>query len=282
MELDPLPAQIGIVPGDVVMLMADVTRLAWRMRRSGAPPVPERLIDAFREAVSAQGTLLIPTYTYDLPDGAAFDRRSDRTISGALGAAALTMPGFGRTPHPLHSFAVFGNAHDELMHADEPHSFGPRSPFAFLHRHGGRLVTLDLPVNNALTYAHFVEVQEHVPYRRARHMNFAYTDLDGSTRERTFAIMAKRWGHHMDLTPMETALETAGALRRGMSQGIRWIVIDLRMAYPVIARNIQAGGPGSVHQFRWRWWLRDMVKDLLRRFGTLTAQARMVHAARTP
>ncbi|MBX2972468.1 MAG: AAC(3) family N-acetyltransferase [Flavobacteriales bacterium] len=271
---------MGIARGATVMLMADMTRMAWRARRAGASFQPHALLDAFRAAVGDDGTLLVPTYTFDLPDGGAFDRRSTGTISGALGSQALAHPAFGRTPHPLHSFAVAGAGSDALMNADEPHSFGPGSPFTYLYEHGGLLATLDLPVNNALTFAHFVEVRERVPYRVDRRMTFDYTDLDGSTRPRSFAIMSKKPGHHMDFTPMEAALERTGALRRGVVDDVRWILIDLRAAYPVIAADLHAGGPCSVHQFRWNWWLRDVVKGMLRTFGVRTAKERIAHAAR--
>lgn len=261
------------------MLMADLMRIGWRARRYSGTFDVNALLDAFRAAVEA-GTLLVPTYTFDLPDGASFDRRSTATISGALGSAALAHPAFGRTPHPLHSFAVAGAGAAELMASTEPGSFGPGSPFAFLYRHRGLLVTLDLPVNNALTFAHFVEEQERVPYRIPRRMSFRYTDLDGRTDLRTFTIQAKKPGHHMDFTPMETALEQAGALRRGVVDGTKWIVVDLWKAYPVIAADLRAGGPSSVHRFRWSWWLRDVLKAGLRTFGVRTGRERLGHAAR--
>ncbi|MFT3886338.1 MAG: AAC(3) family N-acetyltransferase [Flavobacteriales bacterium] len=273
---------MDIPRGATVMLMADLMRLAWRTRRAGSVFEPRQLLEAFRTAVGEEGTLLVPTYTFDLPDGAHFDRRNTPPISGALGVAALAHPAFGRTPHPLHSFAVTGAGSHELMASQEPGSFGPGSPFAFLYRQHGLLVTLDLPVNNALTFAHFVEEREQVPYRVRRTLSFRYTDLDGRTDRRTFIIQAKKPGHHMDFTPMERILEQGGALRRGVVDGTRWIVIDLAKAYPLIAADLQTGGPDSVHRFRWSWWLRDIVKAGLRTFGIRTGKERLAHAARTP
>ncbi|MBS1582337.1 MAG: AAC(3) family N-acetyltransferase [Bacteroidetes bacterium] len=276
------PAAMGVQQGATVMLMADLMRLGWRARRAGGPFDAAGLLDAFRTAIGDAGTLLVPTYTFDLPDGASFDRRSTPPISGALGSAALAHPAFGRTPHPLHSFAVAGAGRAELMASREPGSFGPGSPFAFLHRQHGLLVTLDLPVNNALTFAHFVEEREGVRYRVRRTLSFRYTDLDGRTEQRTFTIEAKKPGHHMDFTPMETVLERGGALRRGIVDGTKWIVIDLAKAYPLIAADLRAGGPSSVHRFRWSWWLRDVLKAGLRTLGVRTAKERLAHAARTP
>lgn len=257
------PASIGITRGDTVMLMADLTRMAWRAKREGARLEPRVLLEGFIDAVGSDGSVLVPTYNFDLPEGAYWDIRNAPCMSGALGNAALAHTAFIRTPHPLHSFAVSGAAATELSISPETSSFGPASPFGYLYEHAGVLVTLDLPVNNALTFGHFVEERERVAYRYYQAMRFNYTDRAGVSSVREFRIFAKRLGHHMDFTPMETALERAGALRRGMVDGTRWIRIDLAAAYPVIAENLRSGGADGVHQFRWFWWVRDHVKHLL-------------------
>lgn len=256
------PASIGIARGDTVMLMADLTRIAWRVKQGGGRFDASALLDAFLGAVGPEGSVLVPTYNFDLPDGASFDVRNTPTMTGALGNAALSHPAFKRTPHPLHSFAVTGAASVELARSSERSSFGPGSPFGHLFDHHGILVTLDLPVNNALTYGHFVEEREQVAYRFHQTMRFHYTDASGSSSLREFTIFTKRHGHHMDFTPMETALESAGALQRGHVDGTRWIRIDLHAAYSVIAENLRVGGAEGVHQFRWYWWLRDHLKAL--------------------
>jgi len=245
------------------MFMADVTRIAWRSIRSKERFHPHALIDAFRLHLGPTGTLLIPTYTFDLVDGASFDRRGSHTISGSLGKAALEHPAFGRTGHPLHSFAVAGQGREHLMTVQERGSFGPGSPFSYAHEHGGLLVTLDLEVNRALTFSHFVEERERVPYRFKRTMSFQYTDLDGSTMQRSFDIQAKKAGHRMNFSSMEGLLERSGALRRGAVEGIQWRVIDLVAAYPVIAEDLRKDSAGSVHLFRCSWWLKDVARAAL-------------------
>jgi len=276
------PTSAGIVRGDTVMLMADLTRIAWRAKREGGQFDAAALIDAFRDAVGEEGSVLVPTYNFDLPDGAYFDVRRTASTSGALGNAALAHPAFARTPHPLHSFAVTGPAAAELVTPSERGSFGPGSPFAYLYRHRGVLVTLDLPVNNALTFGHFVEEQERVAYRYDQTMRFHYTDATGGTSPREFTIFTKKPGHHMDFTPMETALERAGALRRGTVDGTRWIRIDLAAAYPVIATNLHAGGADGVHQFRWYWWIRDNLRYLMLKLRGVVPPTAPDHAAGKP
>jgi aminoglycoside 3-N-acetyltransferase len=263
MNFDEWPARIGIRPGATVMLMADVKRMAWRCAREGQRFDPMDLLDAFLKAVGPSGTLLVPTFTFHLENGDAFDMRTTGTISGTVGNAALVHPSFQRTPHPLHSFAVAGKDAERLVHSSERDSFGPESPFAYLYSQKGVLVNLDLSVNHGITFAHYVEQQLAVPYRKLKWFRFSYTDRNGSTRNERYALHTKKPGHHMNFSPLDREFEQAGVLLRGVVEGSDWIRIDLHGAYPVIAANLKKGGPDCVHRFRWSWWLRDHVKSVV-------------------
>ncbi len=278
-DLRSWPASLGVSPGGTVLLMADVTRLALLFRRAGRPFTPGDLLDAFADAVGPEGNLLVPTYSFDLEDGAAFDLRRTGSISGALALAALAHPRFVRTPHPLHSFAVCGAQAAALAASTETGSFGPRSPFAFLQQQRARLIAIDLRLDDSLTYVHFVEEQERVPYRRPRSMTFRYTAADGTTAPRTFTILAKRPGHHMHFAGLEALLQADGASRSVPLDGVRALVVDLAQAHGVIARDIRENAARSIHAFRWSWWARDVLKGLLRTFGIRRGHARTTHAA---
>lgn len=272
---------MGVKPGDTVQLMADLTRMAWNVRRAGQKFNAGALLDAFTDAVAPDGDVLVPTYNFDLLDGDPFDVKRTRSISGALAQAALEHSNFQRTPHALHSFAVAGMHAGELVSSTEQGSFGPGSPFAFLHRNKGTLIAIDLPLNDTLTFTHFVEERIGVPYRAHTPIRVRYTDAAGTTTDRTFTAYAKFFGHHMDFSPLEPQLEHAGALVRGEADGSHFIRVDLARAYDVIAHDITANNAQSIHTFRWNWWLREHVKSALRTFGIRTRQERTAHAART-
>jgi len=267
LDIASWPARLGVQAGDTVQLMADLTRMAWHARRAGQRIDPAALLDAFLQAVGPQGTVVVPTFTFQLADGAAFDVRNTPSISGALAHAALAHPAFWRTGHPLHSFAVAGAGAEELVQSKEPSSFGPASPFAFLQQRSATLIAIDLPLDDALTFVHYVEEREGVPYRRLRRMRFRYTDVTGNTSERSFTLYAKRPGHHMAFGGIRPALERAGALISGEIDGSLYLCVPLAAAYPVIAADIHQNAARGIHRFTWRWWLRDLVKPLLRRLG---------------
>lgn len=256
--------------------------MAWNARRGGGTFTADQLIDAFTSAVGPTGDVLVPTFNFDLRPGDAFDIRRTRSMSGALANASLDRADFKRTTHALHSFAVSGAHADQLVLAEELGSFGPSSPFAFLHRQRGVLVAIDLPLNEALTFAHFVEERNGVPYRRHIELTIRCTGADGSVSDRAFTVYAKRLGHNMDFSALEPLLEKADALVRGELDGSHFIRVDLAKAFDVIADDIRQNNARSIHQFRWSWWLRDVMKTGLRTLGIHTRTERLAHAARTP
>ncbi|MCB0792108.1 MAG: AAC(3) family N-acetyltransferase [Flavobacteriales bacterium] len=275
------PSLVQVGPGDTVQLMADLTRSAWRARRSGADFSGDELINAFLSAIGPEGTLLIPTFDHDLRSGDRFDIRRTRSLSGALASIALSREDVRRTPNPLHSFAVFGRAAAQLAGTDHPSSFGEDSPFGFLRQEHGVLVALDLPLNDAFTYVHHVEELEQVPHRRWQDLRIKYTDGSGKTRWKRYRSFAKRPGGHTDLTGLEPMLESAGALTRGAIAAMPFIRVDLAAAHEVVRQEIRDNGSRAFHSFTWKRWFRDHAKRILNRMRHKTRHQRIAHAART-
>ncbi len=262
--LQEWPHRMGVVPGGTVMLMADVTRMAWILRRQGIPFTPVLLLDHFLSAVGTAGTLLVPTFNHDLVSGDPFDVRLSPTITGALGQAALEHPAFRRTGNALHSFAVAGAGAEELLAANEISSFGPHSPFAFMRSHSATIVSIDLHITYALTYIHHVEEVEAVPYRKWRQLSIRYTDREGCTSDRTFRLYAKRPGHMNSTARLESLLKMAGAMRRGQLDGMAHTTVDVAALHRILEHDIRTNKARSIHDFSWDRWLRDRLRPILR------------------
>jgi aminoglycoside N3'-acetyltransferase len=54
------PGLLGVRQGEVLMVVADLTRLSWALRRSGSTEGAKELLDAFVSAVGPSGTVLVP------------------------------------------------------------------------------------------------------------------------------------------------------------------------------------------------------------------------------
>lgn len=275
------PAAVGVRPGNSIQLMADVTRLAWAYRKSGGRFDAGRFLSAFVEAVGPDGNVLVPTYNFDLRSGDHFDVRRTRSISGAMANAALDHPAFVRTQHPLHSFAIAGADAARLATIDHRGSFDESSPFAFLKEHNATLVAIDLPLNDAFTFVHFVEQQEQVHYRRHQRCTIRYTGRDGQAADRQYELFAKKSGYVNSFERAQGPLIQAGAFSEQVIAGSRVLRIDLSKGYDVIKADIHQNNARSIHHFDAKVWLADVLKGVLHTFGLRTAKERLAHAART-
>mgnify|MGYP002364156793 CR=1 FL=1 len=263
-ELHELPALIGLVRGQNVLLSADVTRLAWIHRRLGTERVPTLLLDAFLARLGPEGTLVVPTFNFDLQDGETYDRVLTRPITGAVPTAAMAHPAFGRTRHPLHSFAVSGRARERFLALDDASSFSSGSPFALLRTDGFVVVGVDMELDRAFSYFHHVEELEQVYYRRWQDRRIIYID-QGVVTTRTYKLFAKRWGYANRLCDLAPLLAEAGAMRSCDVEGTKILVVDVALSHTVIDRDIREGHARSIVHFALRTWLRDLVFALRRR-----------------
>jgi len=277
------PAALGVAPGSVWMVQADLTRIIWALRRARTTEGPNDLLSTFVAAVGPAGTLLVPTFNHDLRTGESFDVRYTPTITGALGEAARNNAAFVRTSHPLHSMAVAGAGARELVAADERSSFGPGSPFAFMLRHGAHILALDIDVTYALTYIHHVEELERVGYRRWRELAIDHTAVDGSRDRTIYRLYGKRPGHMNSTARLEAALVECGALRHGSLGPLRYSVVEVTALHRLLVEDIRATGGALIHDFSSQRWLRDQLRMILRhRRPSRSHIALTEHAARTP
>ncbi len=258
-SLHELPARIGLIRGQNVLLSADVTRLAWTHRRSGVQQVPTLLLDAFLEYLGPEGSLVVPTFNHDLQDGESYDQRLSQPITGALPMAALTHPAFARTRHPLHSFAVAGQLQPRFLALDDASSFSGGSPFALFRSEGFVVVGVDMELDYAFSYFHHVEELEQVPYRKWSDRTIHNADHGGSMPRR-YKLYAKRWGYANRLRDLRPLLEQAGALRACDLEGTKAFVVDVGPAHSVIERDIRTNKARSIVHFTLRNWLRDLVQ----------------------
>ena len=100
--------KLGIAGGDTVLLTSDILALAMKARREEKEFISDPFINSFFEEVGADGTLMIPSYNFDLEDGDSYDIAKTEPMTGSLAIAAMKDQAFKRTQHPLHSFLVKG------------------------------------------------------------------------------------------------------------------------------------------------------------------------------
>lgn len=228
----------GISEGDMVLVHSSTRRTL----KQGY--TLEQIRDSFIEAVGPDGTVLFPLFNFDSCKGKAFDMRSSKSRMGALTEIARQDDRAVRTGHPAYSFAVIGAQAEKFRNVYNSSGYGTDSPFAILHRNGGKIAVLDLLGQNSMTFYHYVEEMRQVHYRYHKVFTCPFTDLDGITSERHFTIYVRdlERGILTDVNPMDERLWAQGLFsgcRPLQGHGLR--VISALAMFDAVSNTILAG-----------------------------------------
>lgn len=272
---------LGIQKGDAVLLTSDVLKLAMKARKRERSFDPHRFLRSFIEEVGEEGTLLVPAYNFDLEDGDTFDVGGTMPMTGALALAAMNDKSFERTRHPLHSFLVSGKDRSLLAGMNNKSSFGPDSPFAYLHQENALMVFAGTSPSEAMTFVHYVEESEQVKYRKYRELIILCRGRDGSSEKRAYGIFAKKPGYTMRLERLPE-LFPPGVLKSYSFNEIPFFTIGCRDAFDALQANIRADGGTSLAGFSMKLYFRDIIKTMLSRFNLFrTTYGKIRSAKRT-
>lgn len=243
-DIEQALRQVGVQAGDVVMLHADALVLAQ------LPPMPmtaryQCLFDALDKVLGAQGTLVMPTFTYSLTSGECFDPATTPSTVGALSDHFRQLPVVRRSADPLFSIAARGALAAELVAADGEESFGARSPFARLAAHNAWLLCLGCSLDR-ITFTHYVEQQIGVDYRYMKTFT-GERRVDGEPRpvQRHYYVRDLARDTTIHLSRLQAALQSAGQLHTAAVG--RVALYAVRCAdFAATARTLVAAQPNAL------------------------------------
>lgn len=174
-------ANLGVSPGDTVMLHAAVGAIGWIVGG------PEEVLGAIADVIGPRGTLLMyigwEGSPYDITVGAgelppafmemwpAFDPATSRAMHAwsVLTEYLRTSPGAQRSSHPDSSFAAVGENATEITRSHPlQYGMGPGSPLATLCTLRGKVLLLGAPLSS-VTLLHHAEHLAQVPGKEVVH-----------------------------------------------------------------------------------------------------------------
>ncbi|UPV99224.1 AAC(3) family N-acetyltransferase [Halorussus gelatinilyticus] len=151
-------ADLGVEPGDTLLVHSSLSSLGWVT--GGAPAV----VDALMEAVSHEGTLVMPTHSTQYSDPEGWQNppvpddwedtiRAERPPYrpavtptwnvGAIPECFRTYPDVHRSRHPTYSFAAWGaDAEAIVVDHSYPNGLGEESPLAEVYDRDGTILML--------------------------------------------------------------------------------------------------------------------------------------------
>ena len=143
-------------PGDLLIVHSSLS--SFGHVAGGADAVARTLLDA----VSPDGTVFVPTYTYARVQ---FDPGTSPSFDGAITEAVRRMPGAVRSKHPTHSMAGVGPAAAEVLAGHEALTspFGPDSPIWRLWQRDAKVLLIGVD-HRANSMIHVAEESLNLPY----------------------------------------------------------------------------------------------------------------------
>lgn len=244
--------KVGIAPGDVVMAHSSYDRF------EGFRGSPLDAIRVLKDAVGAEGTLLMPTLPFTgtatdfVASGEMVDIKRTPSRMGLLTEFFRRMGGVERSIHPTHPVAAWGKLAVPMTadHEKAKTPCGAPSPFSKLNDHAGKILLLGTGVRT-ITFFHYVEevVEPTMPFSP-----FTKEEYELRTRTGTGEIVTtvtrlydKGVAKRRYLVPLEDELRRRGEWRTARAGGLTATLIDanalLRAMSDLAARGVYCYHP---------------------------------------
>lgn len=159
-------ANVGIKPGDVVLIHSDMRALGKPDSITHSREILPFYLQILQNAVGPEGTLAVPAYFYEYARYAIpFDVETS-PVSLSLGAFSrylAALPHRVRSCNPLQSIAAIGKRAQELAGGNSLSGYGITSPWHRLRMIGGKILFIGVTIQ-PMTYVHYIEQQYGVPH----------------------------------------------------------------------------------------------------------------------
>lgn len=152
--------EAGVRLGETIYVAASLAAL-------GLVPDPESTVmQALRQAVGPDGTIVMPAFNFSFCSGEAFDPDTTPAHTGALPEWFRKQPGVLRSwAPPFHSVVASGPGARALTELRSVSSFGPESVFTALAQMNARQILIGCGFHEGVAHVHWLEEQLEVPYR---------------------------------------------------------------------------------------------------------------------
>lgn len=218
---------VGVRAGDVALVHSDAIVAAQ------LPPMPDDqrldlLLGAIESAIGAEGTLVMPAFTYSFTRGEPFDVLCSPSTVGMLTERFRTRGGVCRSPDPIFSFSAKGPQARGLCSKPVPECFGKDSAFAALHQLNCQIICLGCSLSSGGTFAHYVEKSHGVDYRYDKTFHGITITPDRREKPSSVVYYVRDLGRNSgaDLRRLHASLESQGKLKNHVVGRIRIFAIQ--------------------------------------------------------
>lgn len=182
----------GIVPGDTIFVQVSLGMLGRLRNAATAEDLCATGLDAILDAVSPNGTVVTPTYSYSFCKGEEFCLQTTSATIGPFAEHARAHVDAIRSNDPIFSVVSIGPAAEDLITNLPYDCFGSDSIYGRLVAGGAKIVTIGVGLAFS-TFRHHAEQDHGVPFRYLK--QFSGTVRDGDVvRSETWTYLVRFLG----------------------------------------------------------------------------------------
>jgi aminopeptidase-like protein/aminoglycoside N3'-acetyltransferase len=237
--------ELGIRPGDAVMVHVCLETLGALADAAGQDERDARVLAALRDAVGPTGSLFVPTYSFSFCRGEDFDREETPASAGPWSTSTAflerfrRLPGAVRSSDPIHSIAGIGPLASAVLDDVPPTCFGPGSVFSRLLDRDAKLLVIGAPLEEA-TFRHHAEELAGVPFRFKKLFTGRIREA-GRTRKSgwTYSVRLMADNAYPDGARLEALARDAGVCRAARVGAGEVLAVECRAYYELTVRELR-------------------------------------------
>lgn len=155
--------KVGLGRGDIVFGHSNIGFFGVPEEGRSVDVAFEVILEAFREVLGDEGTIVAPAFTYSFPQGEVFDVDDSPGIGGVFAEKLRALPDSVRSQDPAVSVVALGRQAEALTGDQPSNSYDPDAFFGRLLQYEAKVCNMNFDA--ASTFVHFAERECQVPYR---------------------------------------------------------------------------------------------------------------------
>ena len=254
--------QLELKEDDILLIASDITKLAYTSIKNKERFNPILFVNSFQIKLY-KGTLLFPSFIENFKNGDTYNKFKSPPEMGALSKVAFESVDFMRSSDPIHSFSTIGENADDIFDIKSDSTFGNDSVFAYLKDKKAKMLLIDVDLQHSFTFAHFVEENQQVSYRKYKDLNYKSLNESGKIVDEKIRIFAKKKGVVNTLNNFESIFIEKGAMGKIEINGSVFRLIHLDTAFEIMKDDIQHNRAKNMFSFELKQFIRTTIKSLI-------------------
>ncbi len=225
----------------------------------------ESFILALIDSLGSDGTLIMPTFSFNFKESKIFDPQNTPAETGLIPETFRKMEINGskveRDLNPMQSIAAFGKRSKEYTASKCSTSFGPESAFDQFYERDGHILLAGVDYNKT-TFYHYPEEKYKVPYRFWKTFPGSIKTTD-QLKEVQYQFFARDLDYMPNINHYGLLMEERGLVKKFLVKNAIFRLFKAKDLYQILKREITRDPYSLVNTDRDLWEIKTTSENTI-------------------